>query len=149
GDTLSAVLVSGPSNGSLTLNADGSFTYTPNANFNGADSFSYKASDAHADESAPDRNTIAEGQGNDPPTASADSYSTGEDRALTVAAPGVLTNDSNPDGGAFSAVLVSGPSNGSLTLNADGSFTYTPNANFNGADSFSYKARDAQADESA
>ena len=61
---------------------------------------------------------------------------------LTVAAPGVLSQDSDPDGDAIAAVLVSGPTNGTLTLNANGSFTYTPNAGFHGKDSFTYNAFD-------
>ena len=76
------------------------------------------------------------------PTAAADAYSTAEDTALTVTAPGVLANDSDPDGNPLSAVLVSGPSHGTLTLNANGSFTYTPAANYNGSDSFTYRASD-------
>ena len=79
---------------------------------------------------------------NQAPTAAADAYSTAEDTALTVAAPGVLGNDSDPDDNPLSAVLVSGPSHGTLTLNADGSFTYTPAANYNGSDSFTYQASD-------
>jgi hypothetical protein len=80
---------------------------------------------------------------NDPPVAAADSYSTQEDVALVVASPGVLANDSDIDAGdGRSAVLVSGPSNGALTLNADGGFTYVPNANYYGPDSFTYQARD-------
>jgi len=79
-----------------------------------------------------------------PPTANPDSYSTNEDTPLTVAAPGVLGNDTDPDPGTtLTAVLVSGPSNAlSFTLNPNGSFNYTPSANFNGSDSFTYKARD-------
>jgi VCBS repeat-containing protein len=81
---------------------------------------------------------------NDAPTVAADAYSTGEDTALTVAAPGVLGNDSDPDGDSLHAVLGSGPSHGTLALNADGSFTYTPAANFNGSDSFTYRASDGR-----
>ena len=55
---------------------------------------------------------------------------------LSVAAPGVLTNDTDVDDDTLTAVLESGPSNGTLSLADDGSFTYTPNANFNGSDSF-------------
>ena len=60
---------------------------------------------------------------------------------LTVAAPGVLGNDSDPDGDPLTAVLVSGPSHGSLTLNANG-VLYTPAVDYAGADSFSYRASD-------
>ena len=76
------------------------------------------------------------------PVAAADAYTTVEDTTLTVAAPGVLGNDSDPDHNPVSAVLVSGPSHGTLTLNADGSFTYLPVANFSGSDSFTYQASD-------
>jgi VCBS repeat-containing protein len=76
------------------------------------------------------------------PTAADDSYSTAEDTPLTVAAPGVLANDSDPDNSPLSAVLVSGPSHGTLTLNADGSFTYTPATDHTGSDSFTYQASD-------
>ena len=83
---------------------------------------------------------------NTPPVANGDSYSTPEDATLNVAAPGVLGNDSDAESDLLTAVLVSGPSNGSLTLNADGSFSYTPAANFSGSDSFTYLANDGQAD---
>jgi VCBS repeat-containing protein len=76
------------------------------------------------------------------PVAAADTFSTAEDTVLTAAKPGVLGNDSDPDGNALSAALVSGPSHGTLNLNADGSFTYTPASNFNSTDSFSYRASD-------
>ena len=80
---------------------------------------------------------------NDAPIAADDAYSTSpRTRALTVAAPGVLANDTDVDGDPLTAVLVTGPSHGTLTLNANGSFTYTPDANFNGTDSFTYRAND-------
>ncbi len=65
-----------------------------------------------------------------------------EDTVLNAAAPGVLGNDFDVDGDTLTAVLVSGPANGSLTLNANGSFVYTPNANWHGTDSFTYRAFD-------
>jgi VCBS repeat-containing protein len=79
---------------------------------------------------------------NAPPVASDDAYTTAEDTPLSVAAPGVLGNDTDPEGDALSASLVSGPAHGTLTLNADGSFAYTPAADYNGPDSFTYRASD-------
>jgi large repetitive protein len=84
------------------------------------------------------------GPNNQPPVAVADSYSTDEDTPLTVPAPGVLANDSDPDGDPITAVLVgSGPLHAaSFALNANGSFSYTPNPDYNGSDSFQYKDND-------
>jgi VCBS repeat-containing protein len=147
-DTLSAVAVSGPAHGTLTLNEDGSFTYTPAANYNGPDSFTYRASDGTAT-SNPATVTITVDAVNDAPAAADDAYSTAEDTPLKVAAPGVLGNDSDPDGTAPTAVLVSGPGHGSLTQNANGSFAYIPAANYNGPDSFTYKASDGSLSSSA
>ncbi|MBD2325312.1 DUF4347 domain-containing protein [Alkalinema sp. FACHB-956] len=80
---------------------------------------------------------------NKPPVATNDSFTTNEDTPLTVtAANGVLSNDTDADNNTLTAILVSSPSNGTLTLNTDGSFTYTPNANFNGSDSFTYRTND-------
>ena len=69
----------------------------------------------------PARNTIVNS-----PVAAPDSYTTNRNTALVVAAPGVLANDTDPNGDALTAVLVTNPSHGTLTLNANGSFTYTP-----------------------
>src|SRR5205085_423177 len=145
GDTLTAVLVSGPTSGTLTLNANGSFTYSPAANFNGSDSFTYKANDGTLDSNTVTVTSTVNAI-NDAPVAVADSYSTNEDTALTVAAPGVLGNDTDVDNDPLTAAVVSNPAHGSLTLNADGSFTYTPNLNYNGPDSFTYKANDGTVD---
>ena len=81
---------------------------------------------------------------NDPPVAFADSYTTTTGITLTVStATGVLTNDIEIDAGdSLTAVKVTDPMTGSLTLNSDGSFTYVPNIGFTGVDSFSYKAQD-------
>ncbi|MCL6503042.1 MAG: DUF4214 domain-containing protein [Pirellulales bacterium] len=86
---------------------------------------------------------------NQAPVAAADSYVFDLNTALVVSASGVLSNDTDPEGASLSAVLVSGPSNGTLSLNANGSFTYTPNTNFNGLDSFSYQASDGSLTSSA
>jgi VCBS repeat-containing protein len=138
--TVSQVL-SNPSNGTVTLNSDGSFDYTPNGGFSGQDSFTYEVSDGNGS-TAPATVTITVNNVNDAPTAQNDTYTTDEDQPLTVNAPGILQNDSDPDSDTLTATLESGPSNGSLTLNGDGSFNYTPDTNFNGQDTFTYKAAD-------
>jgi VCBS repeat-containing protein len=145
GDALTAVLVTGPGHGTLSLNTDGSFTYAPETNFNGVDGFTYKANDGGLDSNVATV-TLTIRPVNDAPVAGDDAFSTDEDTALTIPAPGVLTNDTDVEGNALTAVLVAGPGHGALVLNGNGSFTYTPDANFNGGDSFTYKANDGSAD---
>jgi VCBS repeat-containing protein len=86
--------------------------------------------------------TITMNAVNDAPIAAEDAYSTAEDTNLAVDAPGVLDDDSDPDHDPLIAVLVSQPSHGTLTLNADGSFTYSPEDDFNGSNSFTCGASD-------
>jgi hypothetical protein len=155
-DDLDAVLVSGPAHGTLTLDAEtGAFTYTPNANFFGADSFTYKAVDSDGAESSLATVAIMVNEVNDAPLAVNDSASTTQD---TPASGNVLANDSDPDNtdgilgneDDLDATLVSGPAHGTLTLDAEtGAFTYTPNAGFFGTDTFTYKAVDSDGAESA
>jgi VCBS repeat-containing protein len=145
GDALTANLVSDVSNGVLTLNADGSFSYMPNVNFNGADTFTYVANDGLADSNIATVTITVNGV-NDPPIAVDDNYTTLLDTTLTEAAPGVLGNDSDPEGDPLTAVLQTGTANGTLALNADGSFTYNPNTGFTGSDSFTYVANDGALD---
>src|SRR3989337_2371766 len=78
---------------------------------------------------------------NDAPLAGDDAYATDEDTVLVVPA-GLLANDLDPEGELLTAVLLSGPAHGALALEPDGSFTYAPDPNFFGADSFSYRATD-------
>ncbi|MEA2371954.1 MAG: hypothetical protein QOH12_2348 [Solirubrobacteraceae bacterium] len=141
-DTLTASTVTGPAHGSLTLNTDGSFTYTPTAGYHGPDSFTYKANDATASSNTATVSIRVDA----PPVAANDSYTVAENTPLSIATPGVLANDSDPDGDPITAVLAAGPAHGSLTLNPNGSFTYAPATNFLGADSFTYKASDGFAD---
>ena len=119
---------------------DGSFTYTPAKGFAGTDSFTYKASDGSA-ASPPATVTIT--VTNTPPVATGDSYDVRENATgFTVASPGVLGNDSDADGDTVTAILVNGASNGTLVLNADGSFRYEPATGFIGADTFTYMVSD-------
>ncbi len=145
GDTLAAELDSSPLHGALTLNPDGSFTYTPAQDYIGEDTFTYHASDGTMDSNVVTV-TINVGAANDAPTAEDDEYTTNEDTLLTVNAPGVLSNDTDPDGDTLIAVLDTSPTHGALAFNADGSFEYTPNADYNGSDSFTYHASDGSLD---
>jgi FtsP/CotA-like multicopper oxidase with cupredoxin domain len=144
-DAIAAVLVSGPSTGTLVggLASDGSFTYEPNANFNGIDIFTYKANNGAG---GPNSNvatvTITVTPENDAPVAVADAYDAIEGVMLSVTAPGVLWNDSDVDGNSLTAVLDADVANGALTLLPDGSFTYTPTGLAGTSDSFDYHAFD-------
>ena len=129
--------------GNVVINVDGTFTYTPSADYNGSDSFTYQVCDNYT---TPGCNTatanITVQPTSDNPVAVADSYSVNEDNVLTIAAAGVLLNDSDADGDAITAVLGTTTAHGTLSLNADGSLTYTPVADYNGTDSFTYQSND-------
>ena len=145
---LTAVLVSGVANGTLALQPDGSFSFTPPPGFSGATSFTYQADDGTARSNTATA-TITVNAVNDAPTAQPDSYTTAEDTPLSVGGNGVLGNDTDPDGDTLTAELVRNVTNGTLQLNANGSFVYTPPANFNGTTSFTYRAHDAAAQSAA
>ena len=138
GDALTAVLARRPEHGTLNLYRNGSFSYVPGPTFAGTDSFQYVADDGLFT-SAPATVTIR----NLAPTARDDAYATDENTPLAVpVADGVLRNDNDSVSTSLMAQLVDGPDHGTLALNPDGSFTYTPAANFNGTDTFTYRASD-------
>lgn len=143
GDLLTAVLIEGPSieEGILTLNPQGSFTFIPAPNFHGNVFFTYVAFDGDLESNIAvvDITVVPV---NDSPIANDDFYNTDEDVSLIVSAPGVLTNDTDIDEDALNAVLVSGPTHGTLLLDADGSFIFTPDPDYFGSDEFTYQAFD-------
>ena len=141
GDSLTARLVRGPSNGSMSLSPRGEFSYTPAPGFSGADSAVYEVSDGNG---GTDQATvkITVNSVNHDPVAYDDHYSVDEDDTLIVVQPGVLGNDTDVDGDSLTARLVRAPSNGSVSLSPGGEFSYTPNPGFSGHDSFSYEAND-------
>ncbi|MEZ6039830.1 MAG: Ig-like domain-containing protein [Planctomycetaceae bacterium] len=141
GDALTGRLVAGPTHGTLLLDSNGHFTYTPALNYNGTDTFTYVANDGSLD-SAPTTVTITVTAVNDAPLAIGEDFAVDAGTVLNITLPGILANDSDVDGDGLTAVLVAGPSNGSLILNADGSLSYTPATGFSGTDSFTYVAND-------
>ncbi|WP_168210512.1 Ig-like domain-containing protein [Persicimonas caeni] len=136
-DTLTATLDAGPTNGTLTLNADGSFDYTPDADFNGTDTFTYLANDGTSD-SAAATVTITIDAVNDAPVATDDTASTDEDVAASF---DVVGNDSDVDGDALTVTITGAPANGTASVNG-GSIDYTPAADFNGTDTLTYEVSD-------
>ncbi len=140
-DPLTAQLLTSPANGLLSYNADGSFTYTAVLNFAGSDSFTYRVFDGTV-WSAPATVFITVSSPNQPPAAAADTFTTTEDTPLVVAGPGLLTNDTDPNGDTLYVVLNVGPAHGTLDLRSDGGFTYTPAADWSGTDAFTYHVSD-------
>jgi len=135
-----AIIVTGPANGNVGLNADGSFTYTPAPGVSGPDSFTYFVRTPVFDSNVA---TVTISVQENSPITTEDSYDATEDELLTVnETNGVLANDDDLQGDEFTAVLVDDVSDGTLVLDSNGSFTYQPDENFFGVDSFTYYATD-------
>ncbi|MCC7573437.1 MAG: tandem-95 repeat protein, partial [Candidatus Methanofastidiosum sp.] len=125
--------------------SSGNFTYNPTSNYFGGDSFTFKVNDGAVDSNVSTVSITVNAE-NDAPTASNDAYSTYDNTPLVVVAPGILGNDFDVEGDILSAILVDDVDYGTLILNANGSFTYTPNSDFQGPDSFAYKVNDGLLD---
>jgi subtilisin family serine protease len=145
GDVLAVDSVSQPTNGSASLNPDNTITYTPDADFNGADSFDYTVSDGNggSDTATVD---VTVNPVNDAPVAVDDAASTDEDTSVAL---GVLANDSDVEGSPLTVTNLTQPTNGSVVASADGTVTYTPDPDFNGSDSFTYTAYDGSVNSTA
>lgn len=160
-----------PSGSVVTINRNAqnvgvSLNYAPAQNFFGIETFTYTVEDANGvrDTAAV---TIIVNEINDAPVATPDQYTTNQNATLTVPAPGVLTNDVDPDntdnlpgnddvltvvqvnGSTANVGIPTATANGTVTLNADGSFSYTPNTDFTGLDTFAYTVSDGQATSTA
>ena len=142
GDMLSITDVSDPAHGTAVVD-NGKINYTPAEDYNGTDSFGYVVSDGNGG-FAKATVTIDVKAVNDKPVAINDSATVNE--GGTVTNGNVLINDTDVDGDALEAVLVSGPANGTLKLNADGTFNYTHNGSETTSDSFTYQASDGSLD---
>lgn len=140
-DDLTYRIVSQPSNGTASIVA-GELLYDPNPDYFGTDSFTYLASDTF-ENSQPAIASVTVHPVNDSPVGEDDNYNAVFQSVLTVnAAEGLLANDSDIENDPLSVELVSSTSHGTLVLNPDGSFTYTPAAGYFGSDSFTYRCDD-------
>lgn len=137
-NSITIVAGNGPDNGTARANSNGTITYTPRAGFLGTDSFQYQIRDNSNAPSQPATVTI---RVNSPPVARNDSATTKQREAVAI---DVLANDSDPDGTLIpiSVVVVDGPDNGAVTVDAAGVATYTPNVGFFGNDTFTYTVAD-------
>lgn len=143
GQPLTYTIASHPAHGTLS-GAAPSLIYLPAANYAGADSFTFRVNDGQRDSNVATI-TIDVSPQNDPPVSAGESYGVMAGSVLTVSAPGVLGNDSDVESASLQAQLATAPTHGALTLNANGSFTYTPATGYSGPDSFSYVASDGAA----
>ncbi|MEM9784862.1 MAG: Ig-like domain-containing protein [Pseudomonadota bacterium] len=137
-DTAAFSVASQPSNGTVVDNGNGTFTYTPNPNFNGVDTFTYTVTDSAG---AADTATVSVTVGavNDAPEAQDVSAAGVEDGTVEGLA---LATDIDGDDLTYTVVDGDGPANGDVTMNPDGTFTYVPDANFFGTDTFTYTVSD-------
>ncbi|MVT09091.1 Ig-like domain-containing protein, partial [Chitinophaga tropicalis] len=133
-------IVTQPQHGTVTVNTDGTVVYTPGANYNGTDSFTYRVKDAAGNWS--NTATVGVTVTPTPPIAENDAADTKEGSNVTIP---VLTNDA-PQGSPIvpsTLEIVTQPQHGTVTVNTDGTVVYTPGANYNGTDSFTYRVKDA------
>ena len=143
--TVDTTPVSEPTRGQLTLFDNGGFEYQGEQDMQGEDSFQYRVVDAQGTQAIANV-TIVSSNTNVAPVTKNDSYSLSEDETLVVtAANGVLSNDTDQNNDSFSVdeTFIVAPTHGQLLLAIDGSFSYVPDANFNGIDQFQYQAIDA------
>jgi hypothetical protein len=145
-DSLTATLVTQPAHGVLQFNPDGSFSYTPEPDYYGQDTFTYKNAD-WANESSTATVRLNVRPVDDSPQASPDIYfGHGGDSIVIGPDDGLLINDTDIDSPTLSVVLATDPRNGRLNLNPDGSFDYTPNGGFIGIDKFAYRVSDSHSE---
>ena len=134
GDSATFSVSANPANGSVVNNNDGTFTYTPDADFNGTDNFQYTVTDGSGASSTATA-VVTVTAVNDAPVAAAASATLNEDASINGSV--TATDVDNAVGDlTFSVEAAGQPANGTVTMNPNGTYTYTPNADYNGADSF-------------
>lgn len=141
GDTLTAQAVTQPQNGTLSLNSDGTFTYVPNPGYFGVDNFQYQVTDPSGATSGTAYIALDVNFVNHAPVTASDNLTTAEDTTGSVY---VIGNDTDPDGDViYLTGIASNPAHGTATFNSNGTVSYTPAANYNGSDSFTYQVTDS------
>ncbi|MGB6267928.1 MAG: Ig-like domain-containing protein, partial [Olleya sp.] len=140
GDNQTVTANTNPANGTVIVNPDGTYTYTPNPGYTGEDTFDYTICD-DGNPQACDTATVyievlpESGPENEAPIANADTATTNEGTPIDVV---VIANDFDPDGDPISITGTTDPANGTVTINPDGTITYTPDPGFTGEDTFGY-----------
>ena len=149
-DVLTVARVTTALHGTVVIDGvTGNPVYTPNAGFIGTDTFTYTVEDGRGGSSTATVTVTVAAPANAAPVAVADSMSVAKGGTVTTLIGGgtsLLANDSDPDGDAMTASLVTGPAHGTLTLNANGTFSYTHDGTDTPSDSFTYKANDGALD---
>jgi len=141
GDTISVSAAGDPPHGSTVNNHDGTVTYTPDAGYAGSDGFSYTISDGRGGSDTANVAVTVTSAGNRPPVANDDTATTQEDTSKTI---DVVANDTDQDGDSLTITDFSDPAHGSAAYNQDNTLTYTPDAGYVGADSFTYTVGDGR-----
>ncbi len=141
---LDLTITNAPSNGDASLNGDSTITYDPNDNYVGSDNFSYEVCDEGGSGECDTASVnITIDNTDDTPVANDDSYTIDEDTDTTF---NVLANDQDLNDGSISVSIITAPGNGSAVVNPDNTVDYSPNADYNGSDSFEYKVCDVDGD---
>ena len=140
GDNQTVTANTNPANGTVVINPDGSYTYTPNSGFIGEDTFTYTICDDGNPQACDTATVYIEvlpegGPENEAPIANADTATTPEGTSINIE---VLANDFDPDADSITITATTNPANGTVTLNPDGTITYTPDFGFIGEDTFTY-----------
>ncbi len=141
GDTLHVISIEQPDDGVIVDNGDGTFSFIPDDNWSGETNFNYTITDGNGETSTANVTIDIDGI-NDPPVAVDDYFTGQEDTPITISAADILGNDTDVDGDTLTITSFEQPENGTIVDNGDGTFTFTPDADWNGETDFNYTITD-------
>ncbi|MBO6949191.1 MAG: tandem-95 repeat protein, partial [Rhodospirillales bacterium] len=141
GDTLNVISIEQPDDGVIVDNGDGTFSFIPDDNWSGETNFNYTITDGNGETSTATVTIDIDGI-NDPPVAVDDYFTGQEDTPITISAADILGNDTDIDGDTLTITSFEQPDNGTIVDNGDGTFTFTPDADWNGETDFNYTITD-------